>query len=286
LAPLHTALVAVHSDSALVHTDFGPVSLITLLDEHRMTRMAKRERYAALVSDRKLCRLCEGLRNPADANLAAFDSDEIGPWTRLHGDLDAELMVIGQDWGDIRYYNANHGLDDLRNPTMRTLELLLRGIGLDISLAAYETGQRRVFLTNAILCLKDGGLQAPVVRQWFDNCGSNFLRRQIEIVSPRVAVTLGQRAYEAVLGAFGLKVGPFRRAVEDQEGTRLPNGSRVLAVYHCGQRILNTHRQIEQQQQDWQRVAIALGQKESAEQHAQRTLGALTPAPVDAYPGP
>ena len=159
----------------------------------------KRKQYAALVAQRKQCQLCVGLRNPADAELAACDSDEIGPWSRLHGDLDADLMIIGQDWGDVRYYTANHGLDDFRNPTMRTLECLLRGIGLDVSLAAYGTGARGVFLTNAVLCLKEGGLQARVEREWFENCGSNFLRRQVEIIAPRIVVALGQKAYEAVL---------------------------------------------------------------------------------------
>jgi DNA polymerase len=230
--------------------------------------MKKRTRYAALVAERKQCRLCTGLRNPAESDLAAFDSDEVGPWSRMHGDLDADLMIIGQDWGDVRYYTANRGLDDLRNPTMRTLERLLREIGLDISLAAYDSGPRGVFLTNAILCLKEGGLQARVERQWFKNCGANFLRQQIEIIAPRVAVALGQRAYEAVLGAFDFQAGPFRRAVEDEAGTTLPNGSRLLAVYHCGQRMLNTHRPFDQQQKDWQRVAKVLGRHQSANQIA------------------
>src|SRR5436190_11677592 len=193
-----------------------------------MTMATKQEQYSTLVTERKRCRLCVGLRNPADAELAQFDSDEIGPWSRLHGDLDAGLMIIGQDWGDVRYYTANSGLDDFRNPTMRTLERLLRGIELEVSLAAYGTGQRGVFLTNAVLCLKEGGLQAQVKQEWFDNCGVYFLRRQIEIISPRVAVSLGQKAYEAVIGAFGLAAGRFRSAVEDEAGTVLPNGTRLL----------------------------------------------------------
>ena len=51
---------------------------------------------------------------------------------------------------------------------------------------------------------------------------------------------------------------------EDVEVLPLPNGSRLLAVYHCGQRILNTHRRFEQQQRDWQRVAKALGRQHGA----------------------
>jgi DNA polymerase len=184
---------------------------------------------------------------------------------------------MGQDWGDVRYYTRNRGLDDFRNPTMRTLERLLRGIGLEVSLAEYCMEERGLFLTNALLCLKEGGLQAQVERQWFNNCGAHFLRRQIEIVAPRVAVALGLKAYEAALGAFGLEGGPFRRAVEDEAGTTLPNGSRLLAVYHCGQRILNTHRPFEQQQRDWQRVANALEQQRIAEPGAAPNAGPTKP---------
>src|SRR6185369_13829093 len=114
------------------------------------------------------------------------------------------------------------GLDDLRNPTMQTLEHLLRRIGLDVSLAEYGSGPQGLFLTNAVLCLKTGGLQAPLDQRCFANCARPFLRRQLEIISPRVAVALGQRAYAAVNRAFDLEAGPFRQAVESQVGTLLP----------------------------------------------------------------
>ena len=214
----------------------------------------KHTQYAALVAERKRCHRCEGLRNPAESELSVFDSKEIGPWSRLHGDLDANVMVIGQDWGDVRYYNENKGLDKPGNPTTQTLAKLLQEIGLDISLTEYDTGSRGLFLTNAILCLKQGGLQGLVQQKWFEQCGSNFLRRQIEIVAPRVAIALGQKACGAALSAFGLCPAPLREAVEDEAGTALPNGTRLFAVYHCGQRTLNTHRHLAQQQQDWRRV--------------------------------
>ncbi len=226
--------------------------------------MNRKCEYAALVAERKRCHLCTGLRNPADPELPALDSDQIGPWSRLCGDLDATLMVIGQDWGDVHYYIKNRGLDDVRNRTTRTLEELLLGIGLKVALSETGRANRGVFLTNALLCLKAGGMQAPVEQQWFTNCANRFLRRQIEIVAPRVVVCLGQKAYEAVLNAFRLESLAFRRAVEAESGIILPNQSRLLAVYHCGQRILNTHRSLDQQRRDWHRVAKALALESSA----------------------
>jgi|SRR6516162_7134389 len=57
-------------------------------------------RYEELVAQRKACRACAscGLINPSVHLKGAYDADEIGPFTRWCGDLDAELMVIGQDW--------------------------------------------------------------------------------------------------------------------------------------------------------------------------------------------
>lgn len=214
----------------------------------------KESAYSELVARRKECRICEGLQNPANGDLARFDSDEIGPWTRLHGDMDAEIMVVGQDWGDTNYYNKHCGLDDLRNPTMVALEKLLCKAGFELSLQSYDHGSRGLFLTNAILCLKSGGLQAAVNPTWFHNCGKLFLRAQVEIVSPRVVVALGERAYKAIAQTFEFRPRPFRQAVELKEGIKLSCGSQLFAVYHCGPRIQNTLRKFDVQISDWVRI--------------------------------
>jgi uracil-DNA glycosylase len=100
-----------------------------------------------------------------------------------------------------------------------------------------------------------------VATDWFQNC-QGFLRAQIALVRPAVVVGLGQLAYASVLGAFEFRAGAFRASVENPAGVRLPTGSIALAVYHCGRRILNTHRDFVAQCGDWQRVGRALQQAE------------------------
>lgn len=219
--------------------------------------MLKTQRYSNLVQARKACHLCEGLRNPAEVDNGRLDSDHIGPWCRWQGNFEAPLMVVGQDWGDERYLRDNSGVEKPNNRTNATLVKLLGTIGLDIGEPGDAWGQDVLFFTNAILCLKQGGLQGAVRADWFRNC-QPFLRGQIEIVRPRVVVGLGQRAYEGVMAAYGFKAPPFRKAVEDPEGHLLPMGSRLFAVYHCGARILNTHRPLERQVADWSRIGNAL----------------------------
>lgn len=215
---------------------------------------AKKQQYLELVEKRKACRLCVGLTNPADTALCIYDSKEIGPWSRLHGDLDAEVMVIGQDWGDVRYFNENQGLDKLDNPTMCNLEKLLCHIGIHVSRTTNAEHNRGLFLTNAILCLKQGGLQAKVDSKWVSNCGANFLRKQIEIVQPKVVVGLGEFAFHSVLRTFGLPTIKLKDAISDAKGHELLPRVRLFAAYHCGKGTINRNRDLKQQMVDWERV--------------------------------
>jgi len=215
--------------------------------------------YASLVNARKQCACCKGLVNPSRCARGVYDSAEIGPWTRWQGRLDAELMVVGQDWGDVSYFESHRGLDEARNPTNRRLRELLAQAGFEVAAVGAEAGRGTVFLTNAILCLKSGGLGGPVKSAWFAECGPRFLRPQIELVRPRAVVALGERAYRAVCRAFGRRAGPFRRAVESGTKAELLVGVRLFPVYHCSPRVLAATRTWDQQQADWRRIGITLG---------------------------
>jgi DNA polymerase len=167
-------------------------------------------------------------------------------------------MVVGQDWGDVAYFETHRGWEKAGNPTNNTLVRLLGSIGLEVPAPGpVPPAVPTVFFTNAVLCLKTGGLQGSVRSRWFSNCRP-YLRRQIEIVRPSIVVGLGRLAFDSILAAFGLSPPVFRAAVGDRAGTPLPGGSRVFAVYHCGSRVRNTHRPLDAQLEDWRRIGEAL----------------------------
>jgi len=218
----------------------------------------KARRYYRLVEERKGCRRCAGLINPSVYVEGAFDSREIGPWSRWQGDLDADLMVVGQDWGDTRYFERNRGLEKAGNPTNQSLEELLASIGIQVGPPEAPKSGAKVFLTNAILCLKSGGLQGPVHSDWFTKCGQAFLKPQIELIRPKAVVALGQRAYNAILTAYGLSESKSFRAAAESDGTQLGARTRLFAVYHPGLRIQRTHRPRQVQLRDWERIGTYL----------------------------
>lgn len=215
----------------------------------------KRDKYLKLVAVRKTCALCQGLENPSRCAGGKYDSGEIGVWSGWQGGLDALVMIVGQDWGGVRNFQLQHGVD-IASATIKMLCELLALAGLKAELPSGQTQRGDLFSTNAVLCLKHGGDQAKVRPEWIRNCSNHFLRPQIEIIQPKLIVCLGQVAYEAVLKAYGLRCGRFRDAVEREAPLELPGGTKTVAVYHCGRRILNTHRKLEAQRLDWQRVGV------------------------------
>ena len=229
-------------------------------------------RYEELVAQRKACRACAscGLINPSVHLKGAYDADEIGPFTRWCGDLDAELMVIGQDWGGTDYYDKHEGLDEDDNATNSRLCALLSSIGIHLELPLLPQDGYKLFFTNSVLCLRNGKMTGPVDRRWFSNC-SKLLRSQVELVKPRVIVTLGLRAYCSLLEAYGtLPKSQMRDAVRDVR--ELPGGSWLVPVFHPG--VLGTlSRSFEEQKRDWQRVKQELESPSYAEkQTTERAL--------------
>ena len=200
-----------------------------------------------------------GLTNPASPEIRYLDSDQIGPWTRWQGDLNADVMVVAQDWGDVAGFIRQSGVDN-ESATNRMLCMLLAHAGVQMTLPPASSNGSRVFLTNAVLCLKLGDAQTPVHPKCYANCGSNFLRRQIEIVRPRVVVSMGEWAYRSIMKSFELVPLRFRDAVDSVDPVALFRGTSLVPVYHCGRRILNTHRNREAQFTDWLRVRRALAE--------------------------
>lgn len=227
--------------------------------------MDKKSAYAELVRLRKRCHACANLVNPADVASGAYDHDHIGPWSTWQGNIDSPVMVIGQDWGTPAVFTATKGVEPTRYNYSNyregganvALVTLLAEIGYTIEPPAGRPTVGNVFFTNAILCLKpdDGkGLQSNVLRSWFDNCGRRFLRPLIDILQPKVAITLGYEAYRAVMDSYGLPKKKLIEAVLDPSGNQLNRSTRLLPMYHCGQKTQNMNRSLDIQRGDWRRA--------------------------------
>lgn len=156
------------------------------------------------------------------------------------GNLNAELLFIGEAPGRL-------GADETEVPfhgdtSGRNFEDLISFAGIS---------RNDVFVTNAVLCNpKDekGNNSTPTLSE-AANC-QPFLRRQIELVNPRIVVPVGNTALRAlsVIEPHGLSLSQNVRTIHSWFGRS------VIPLYHPGQRAM-IHRSFANQRSDYQFVA-------------------------------
>ncbi len=176
--------------------------------------MKKLDLYQALVDKRKACLLCEKLGMKNQSAFPEYDTNAVGNWSNWAGNLDAEVMIIGQDFSNQEVFERDKGLtepktylteastaNDYSTETNFYIREFTKLIGLDIGLPNQKSGAT-VFLTNAVLCLKEGPMSSKVHSNCVANCGKNFLKPLIDIVQPRVIITFGSDAAQSLLGVY------------------------------------------------------------------------------------
>jgi DNA polymerase len=216
--------------------------------------MVKEDQYRKLVLERKNCRLCKGLTNPAAFDRGRFDSDHIGPWSLWQHNLDADIMIVGQDWGDNKFFKKWSGKDpNDGNPTNENLLKLLESIGVTIGKPREKQGQK-IFLTNLILCLKKGGLQALVSDDWFNSCTRKFFKPLVEIIRPKAILALGKKPTNFISDYFGVYYSrsiPLKKLIIQYSPFKLTNQTLLFPLYHCGAGGINRNRSFNEQMNDW-----------------------------------
>ncbi|MFD0716235.1 uracil-DNA glycosylase family protein [Paenibacillus sp. GCM10027626] len=224
-----------------------------------MDSQMKQLAYGVLVKQRKACTLCDSqqceLQNPSIAFSGKYDTNEIGHWTDWQGSLNAKIMVIGQDWGDIGTLEKQGGECNVDNSaTNRALMKLIQIAGVDVNENNFRNQHPDLFFTNAILCMKsDGGLAGKVKGPWFRNCVNSFLKPLLELIQPKIAVTLGEKATKSLLREYGHKGISFRNLVEQESPIIVGANTAVFPVFHCGS-LGQRNRSFELQKGDWLRI--------------------------------
>jgi Uracil DNA glycosylase superfamily len=212
----------------------------TMIDETPASEAVKLQQYQRLVKERKACRLCDDLTNPAvvratdsDA-LGHLDSDEIGPYSQWHHDLNATLLVVAKDFASVckfKHYGGWPGTDVQTNNRLSSY----------LSLAGFRAGSIKdghsdsgLFFTNAVLCLPGGpGMRTTVKPADVRTCAAQFLKRIIAQIAPRAIATLGSHATKAVVEAEGLPLLlGSDEMIQNESGIQLPSGPRLFPMWH------------------------------------------------------
>ena len=164
--------------------------------------------------------------------------------SELNGSIDARVMFIGEAPG-------RKGADRTRVPFSGDQS----GANFDRFLNSIGLTREEIFITSAALCnprSASGANRRPTQKE-IGNC-SSFLRRTIELVNPRVIVTLGSVALDAVK-----RIHHHELNLKASAATIHQYGERVLVpIYHPSPQVLASHRREAEQLADYQVVAKAI----------------------------
>jgi len=225
-----------------------------------LSKPVKHLRYEQLVTERKACQFCSqyALTNPSCIDVPA-DSERIGPYSLWQGNLDSPLVVVGQDFADVDGYQINMGWPGENVGTNLTLVKLVAEAGLNISAPKKGASEDVIFCTNAVLCLKQGGMQAAVRSVCYSACGKRFLRPLIELIKPKAVATLGSGALKAILRAYEIENSSSLLNLLDSGRTfDLSGGVRLFPMAHPSKSVLNITRSLETQLSDWRKLGAYL----------------------------
>lgn len=193
--------------------------------------MKRKKLFDQLVQEAAGCTLC-----PAMCGRSAVLSE-------LNGSPDTRVMFIGEAPG-------RKGADRTRVPFSGDQS----GANFDRFLSSIALTRKDIFITSAALCnpRSESGANRKPTQQELKNC-SSFLRRTIELVDPRVIVTLGSVALEA------LKRIQYHDLSLKESASQIHTwNDRVLVpIYHPSPQVLASHRREAEQLKDYQVVRKA-----------------------------
>jgi len=222
---------------------------------------SKQDRYNALVERRKAHVFPDGLLNPAEIERihGIKDSDHLGPWSLWHGNLDAELVVVGQDWGSLPYYLDDRGRDNDQEGTCSFFRTLLTAAGHDPGPPSNPAPGLPLFFTNAVLGIRSGDQKSgSVPTRWIEN-DTGFLCDLLRIIQPRAVVTLGSTAYRAIAGIHGLAKGVKLSSLSGHGPICVQNEGFCLFPCFHPSALGRRNRSADIQLEDWREIGRWIG---------------------------
>lgn len=143
-------------------------------------------------------------------------------WTDWFNRLDSKIMIIGQDWGPYKdmnkFYqrykqdptntNWNNLIEEERSLTKRMLEKNLIESAKLKNYPFTKEDFSKIFITNSIMCARKGELYRENninLKESSTNCSVN-LSKQIDIIKPKVIITLGYYPLLSLSKIYNFKI--------------------------------------------------------------------------------
>ncbi len=207
---------------------------------------------------------------------------EINLWSYWQGSLDAQIMLVGQDWGcpynktslptmeQIHRANNGNTYDYLSQNPSRTDQNLITLFLASLNRTITEPCDD-LFFTNFVLGYRTHGTSGNYQKEWAEH-DSAFFKELVEIIEPKVILCLGKATFRAVLTSLAPdqkpRIGGYNKYIESSRNpisvaTSSGMNIAVFALAHCG--VMGTlnrngkkNLDLDQQIADWKRISLYL----------------------------
>lgn len=231
-----------------------------------MINSIKQKQFRDMIKELGYCTKCTNLKC-ADKSLINiyrnydFCTNIPSIWTDWFNRLDSKIMIIGQDWGpyrDMKHLNAllNENKDnwsELINLEKSNTKKLLENYIKESSSNQYSLDD--VFVTNAIMCARQGnnyrGNNINLKKSTI-NC-SEYLIKQIDIVKPKVILTLGYYPLVSLSKQLNFKISKTLKDTIINYPEIQINDYVIIPLYHPVAQIKKSE-QLEQYKRIWKYI--------------------------------
>ena len=173
------------------------------------------------------CTICPNMVN---------QSAVLGPG---NGSIESDILFVAEAPG--RFGGGRTGIPFSGDKSGDNFEELIAHVGLT---------RRDIFVTNAVLCnpLANGNNRRPTAQE-IGNC-SSYLKTVLELMRPKVVVTLGGVGLESINRILGTRYKLAEVLGKPQNTERFT----LLPLYHPSPRVTNTRRPLSVQKKDFTKI--------------------------------
>ncbi len=231
----------------------------------------KKELYEKFLKGLGNCKKCINLqrKNNKDCSLINIYGDDKfcknipSIWTDWFNRLDSKIMIIGQDWGpysDMKSLNELYMLNQSKDNWKYLIEQEKSNTKKQLEYYIRESSNNRysldnIFITNAIMCARKGTNYRGDninLKQSTNNC-SEYLVKQIEIVNPKVILTLGYYPILSLSKSYNFEIGKNLKETILKYPEIKVNNYIIIPLYHPVAQIKKSE-QIKQYNRIWKYI--------------------------------
>lgn len=218
----------------------------------------KNNEFIKLLSEMSKCQCCTNLKEKALVN---FYGDEMcknipSIWTDWFKRLDSEIMIIGQDWGPFsdmeklyKRYMSGESYDDIVDSEK---SLTKKNLFKFLKMSNSKCDFSKIYITNAIMCARMGNTYRGdnINLKYSTISCSKYLKEQINIVKPKVILTLGYFPLLSISKIFNFEINDsLTKQIEDFPIIEFPECV-IIPVFHPVAQV-KTEKQLEQYRKIW-----------------------------------